>query len=44
MKNKHKNILTRAWRAKNAYKEGKDLGVIELSKISKLKNVIHTQY
>ncbi|UVO16268.1 Mbov_0396 family ICE element transmembrane protein [Mesomycoplasma ovipneumoniae] len=28
-KNKHKNILTRAWRAKNAYKEGKDLGAIE---------------
>ncbi|WNM14775.1 Mbov_0396 family ICE element transmembrane protein [Mesomycoplasma ovipneumoniae] len=27
-----KNILTRAWRAKNAYKEGKDLGVIEEAK------------
>ncbi|WNM15353.1 hypothetical protein RNM01_01850 [Mesomycoplasma ovipneumoniae] len=32
MNNKHKNILTKAWRAKNAYKEGKDLGVIEEAK------------
>ncbi|WP_069098821.1 Mbov_0396 family ICE element transmembrane protein [Mesomycoplasma ovipneumoniae] len=30
--NKHKNILTRAWRAKEAYKEGKDLGAIEEAK------------